>query len=143
MFPMFFKGFRLFGRTPDRSPLRTSVIAHVSGRSIDISEESGRKSHEALSAAARAAAFQMAEVKSGLFMGNGVRAPPDAFRMVQTPYGRRLGFSPIASFHRFVSVSTHYPPQNHGLRAMAVDTVYPPTSPPPPGKLPHYHSHYL
>ena len=105
--------------------------------------ESGRKGHEALSAAARAAAFQMAEVKSGLFMGNGVRAPPDAFRMVQTPYGRRLGFSPIASFHRFASVSTHYPPQNHGLGAMAVDTVYPPTSPPPPGKLPHYHSHYL
>jgi hypothetical protein len=97
--------------------------------------EGARTNKQSMSATTRAEAFQLAEVKSGLYMGNGVRAPPGAFQMIETPYGRRLGFSPGHTSLRFANLRRGYSSRSQGQGLMAVDPVYPPTSPPPPAMI--------
>jgi hypothetical protein len=96
--------------------------------------ESSHRNQQAMSAAVRAEAFQLAEAESGLYMGNGVRAPPGAFRMIQTPYGRRLGFSSGHTLHRFAKFRKRISTSADVRRFLPSAPVFPPTSPPPPGK---------
>ena len=73
---------------------------------------------------------QAAEARTGLFLGNGVRAPAGAMQLMNG----RMGFVPIAQQHqdlqRFASVTTQQATTTGYAQA-----ILPPTSPPPPAMI--------
>jgi hypothetical protein len=110
------------------APAATNSIRFVERRSQHTNGNSA-----AMEASAKMAMEQSAEAKQGLFLGSGVRAPAGAMQLVNTPFGRRMGFTPVslAQSNRFVSVQ-----QGMDQRSLAqVEAVLPPTSPPPPAML--------
>ena len=83
-----------------------------------------------VSASQKMAMDQAAEARTGLFLGNGVRAPPGAMQLING----RMGFVPIAQQHqdlqRFASVTAQQATTTGYAQA-----ILPPTSPPPPAMI--------
>jgi hypothetical protein len=102
--------------------------------------DQGLSNKDGLSARAKAtaalAAQETAEAKQGLFLGSGVRAPPNAMQFVNTPFGRRMGFTPLAQLgesHRFAGLQANI--QGQASAAAGVQMILPPTAQPPPAMI--------
>ena len=105
-------------------------------RFIEKRSEAEVEQSAAAAASQRMAVQQAQEAKQGLFLGSGVRAPPGAMQLINTPYGRRMGFSPgfAAGALRFASAGqAGVAPRT--FAGHQVDAVLPPTSPPPPAMI--------
>ena len=131
---------KLVRSPPVTQPSAPATESQNNHRFIEKRSEAEVQQSAAAAASQRMAVQQAQEAKQGLFLGSGVRAPPGAMQLINTPYGRRMGFSPgfAAGAHRFASPGVHLQIPGVATRTFAghqVDAVLPPTSPPPPAMI--------
>ena len=131
---------KLVRSPPVTQPSAPATESQNNHRFIEKRSEAEVQQSAAAAASQRMAVQQAQEAKQGLFLGSGVRAPPGAMQLINTPDGRRMGFSPgfLAGAHRFASPGVHLQIPGVATRTFAghqVDAVLPPTSPPPPAMI--------
>ena len=121
---------------PVTQPSAPAKEAQNNHRFIEKRSEAEVEQSAAAAASQRMAVQQAQEAKQGLFLGSGVRAPPGAMQLVNTPYGPRMGFSSAfaANALRFASARRAGAATRTLTRAQ-VAAVLPPTSPPPPAMI--------
>ena len=132
-----FNLLRKLVRSPQvTQPSAPATESQNNHRFIEKRSEAEVEQSAAAAASQRMAVQQAQEAKQGLFLGSGVRAPPGAMQLINTPYGRRMGFSPgfAAGALRFASAGqAGVAPRT--FAGPQVDAVLPPTSPPPPAMV--------
>ena len=89
-----FNLLRKLVRSPQvTQPSAPATESQNNHRFIEKRSEAEVEQSAAAAASQRMAVQQAQEAKQGLFLGSGVRAPPGAMQLVNTPYGPRMGFS--------------------------------------------------
>ena len=127
---------KLVRSPPVTQPSAPATESQNNHRFIEKRSEAEVQQSAAAAASQRMAVQQAQEAKQGLFLGSGVRAPPGAMQLVNTPYGPRMGFRSLfaAGAHRFAS-ARRAGVATRALTRAQIAAVLPPTSPPPPAMI--------